>query len=388
MDLTVLFQRRTSPGRTFIPEIDGFRFVAILSVVLFHLYGQTMRYYAIRFPDLPSLMLHNGDRGVRLFFVISGFILALPFARHYLQGAPKVSIRRYLLRRVTRLEPPYIASLLLQATLIVLVLHEQLSSVAVHLLASIGYSHNLIFARISTISGVAWSLEVEVQFYLLVPLLTRLFAIRRCQSRRLILIAAILVIGALQAVFPGPPRWQMSIGYYLQFFLAGCLLADLFLSRTTVRHHWAWDVMSVIGWPLVFLVPDFAVQWTLPALAVLLYWAGFNGRLLNAFFRWPVVVCIGGACYSIYLLHFPLIALATRMAGHQLAWAMWAFSLALITVICGAFFLLLEKPCMDPEWPQKLAAKLGSFRPSRTLCQAAARQAGGLSETLVKVSSR
>ena len=50
--------------------------------------------------------------------------------------------------------------------------------------------------------------------------------------------------------------------------------------------------------------------------------------------------------------------------------------------------LLLEKPCMDPEWPQKLAAKLGSFRPSRALSQAAARQPDGLSETLVKVSSR
>ena len=180
MQLRRLFQRQTGPERTFIPEVDGFRFIAIVSVVLFHMYGQILRYYATRFPAVPSLMFHNGDRGVRLFFVISGFILSLPFARHYLHGKPAVSVRQYLLRRVTRLEPPYIASLLLQAVLIVLVLHQQMAGVAVHLLASIGYCHNLVFGHMSTISGVAWSLEVEVQFYLLVPFLTSIFAIRSC----------------------------------------------------------------------------------------------------------------------------------------------------------------------------------------------------------------
>ena len=53
-----------------------------------------------------------GFRGVELFFVISGFILGLPFAAHYLKGAAPVSLRKYYLRRLTRLEPPYIVALL------------------------------------------------------------------------------------------------------------------------------------------------------------------------------------------------------------------------------------------------------------------------------------
>jgi peptidoglycan/LPS O-acetylase OafA/YrhL len=366
MQLKRLFERQISPGRTFIPEIDGFRFMAILSVVLFHLYGQTLRYYPARFPAILSIMLHNGDRGVRLFFVISGFILALPFARHHLCGSPAVSIQQYLGRRVTRLEPPYIASLLLQAVLIFLVLHEKLADVVVHLLASIGYCHNLVFAHPSTISGVTWSLEVEVQFYLLVPFLTAIFALRNPLWRRGILIASIVLMGFLQAIFPGPLRWQMTIGYFLEFFLAGFLLADLYLTAAPIKRSWGWDAVSVACWPLVFLISDFAVQWTLPALTVLLYWAGFQGRLVNAFFRNPAVVCIGGACYSIYLLHFPVIAQATRFAGHQHAWLMWSYSFALIALICGAFFLLIEKPCMDPKWPQKLAHWFASVWRSHT----------------------
>jgi peptidoglycan/LPS O-acetylase OafA/YrhL len=359
-----LFQRQTSSGRNFIPEIDGFRFVAILSVVLFHIYGQTLRYYSTRFPALPSLMFHNGDRGVRLFFVISGFILALPFARHHLLGSPAVSLRQYFIRRITRLEPPYLASLLLWSVLIVLVLRESLSTVAVHLLATALYCHNLVFGHPSTISVVAWSLEVEVQFYILVPFLTLIFALRAPRLRRFVLSCSVLSLGILQAIYPGSLRWQMSVVYQLPFFLAGLLLADLYLSAVPTRKSWVWDTVSLVGWPLVFLIPDYAVQWVLPGLTALLYWAGFHGKLVNTVFRHPTVACTGGTCYSVYLLHFPVIALATRLAGHERAWVMWLLSVALITSISSVFFLLIEKPCMDPDWPRRLANWLTSTRNS------------------------
>jgi peptidoglycan/LPS O-acetylase OafA/YrhL len=53
--------------------------------------------------------------------VISGFILGLPFAAHYLKGKRAVPLRPYFLRRLTRLEPPYIINLLICFTLLVLV---------------------------------------------------------------------------------------------------------------------------------------------------------------------------------------------------------------------------------------------------------------------------
>ena len=60
-------------------------------------------------------------RGVELFFAISGFILGIPFASHYLRGVPRVNLRRYFIRRLTRLEPPYIINLMVLAGILVIV---------------------------------------------------------------------------------------------------------------------------------------------------------------------------------------------------------------------------------------------------------------------------
>src|SRR5258708_32162389 len=89
--------RRITSGSSWIPEIDSLRFIAIVLVVLFHLSAEvvaksnmslTMRpWYAGLFA-----FLGRGDIGVRIFFVISGFILGRPFARHYLLGHPKPAL--------------------------------------------------------------------------------------------------------------------------------------------------------------------------------------------------------------------------------------------------------------------------------------------------------
>ena len=101
------FKRITSTG-SFIPEIDGLRFIAIASVVLCHLssfltirdtntYTDTFDY------TLLKQLLSRGYLGVPLFFVISGFILGLPFAKFYIGGQKPINLKKYFLRRLTRL---------------------------------------------------------------------------------------------------------------------------------------------------------------------------------------------------------------------------------------------------------------------------------------------
>src|SRR3954468_10746698 len=99
------FRRITTSGQI-IPEIDGLRFIAIALVIWHHLalYVSTQQ----RAP-LGAAVL--GQYGVELFFVISGFILAVPFAMHFLGGGPRVKLSRYFVRRLTRLEPPYLLAL-------------------------------------------------------------------------------------------------------------------------------------------------------------------------------------------------------------------------------------------------------------------------------------
>src|SRR5580704_5489875 len=105
--------RRITTNQLYFPEIDGIRFLAIILVVLFHTHGYFMGKSTMKFTDDPgqynllNTFLVNGDRGVELFFVLSGFILCLPFAHHYINNGKKVSLKKYFLRRVTRLEPPY-----------------------------------------------------------------------------------------------------------------------------------------------------------------------------------------------------------------------------------------------------------------------------------------
>ena len=352
------FRRVTTRG-DYIPAIDGFRFVAIVSVVLFHLLAQLDRYYRVRVPSLLANVIGNGDRGVRLFFVISGFVLALPFARYYMEADRPVSLRRYFMRRLSRLEPPFILAMLGFAALLCLrstpPRHE-----AVHLLASVAYCHNLIFGQPSSINPVAWSLEVEIQFYVLVPLLTLVFGIRSSQLRRGILIATIVALGLAQEFMEvfWIPRVQISLVYYLQFFLAGFLLVDLFLSRQTLTRHWTWDLVSACGWPLVFLLPADSVQIALPLLIPILYWAALRGRLVKGFFEHPLITAIGGMCYTIYLLHFGIIAAVTRMGGHHRPVFMVLLSLAMIASISAVYFLIIEKPCMNPCWPAELLGKV------------------------------
>src|SRR4051794_4572537 len=106
--------RVTTSGRR-IRELDGLRFIAIATVFVQHMLEVMLERYpsgAVRW-DLPASLVRDWRIGVQLFFVISGFILATPFAAQHMLGARRVSLKAYYWRRLTRLEPPYLLAMLL-----------------------------------------------------------------------------------------------------------------------------------------------------------------------------------------------------------------------------------------------------------------------------------
>jgi len=376
------FSRETSTGR-FIPQLDGMRFVAISMVVLFHLNGYVASHSAAVFSAPPeqdgfSRLLAHGHYGVQFFFIISGFILALPFASHYLHDTPRIDLSRYYLRRLTRLEPPYLFSLVLICVLIVLMKGEDLRTLLPHLAAGFGYLHNIAYGSGNRLNGVAWSLEIEVQFYLLVPLLTKLFAIPKRSQRRLAVIALGLIAVISQWLFIDSTSGALALSIinFLQFFLVGFLLADLYLSEwcENPTRHWAWDVVAILG---CFTLPfvwshGILITFAFPVLAFLLYYAVFRGvvayRILGN--RW--LVTIGGMCYSIYLLHYQIINFVFGRSRSLVLTNNFEINLLAQFLIIGPvvlvssaiFFLLIEKPCMRKDWPGRLWAKARSlFRP-------------------------
>ena len=188
--------RRITSSGVYIPEIDGLRFLAIIPVVLIHAYGQVPTLAGLGTIDMDQQqgffrLVGHGSYGIQLFFAISGFILALPFARKHLQAGREVKLGPYFLRRLTRLEPPYVLMLLLRAAALAVTAKLSGRALVAHLLASIFYLHNIAYGVASKIEAVSWTLEIEVQFYCLAPLLTQIYRIPSNWLRRTLL--AILI---------------------------------------------------------------------------------------------------------------------------------------------------------------------------------------------------
>jgi peptidoglycan/LPS O-acetylase OafA/YrhL len=374
--MTFNFRRITTQKR-FIPQIDGLRFVAISSVVLFHLYASLNHGGAVQRSAFdPANVGMLSKRGVELFFAISGFILGVPFASTYLRGAPKVKLKQYFARRLTRLEPPYILSLLIWAGILLTVARQSSRDVLPHLLASVAYLHNLIYNGDSTINVVAWSLEVEVQFYVLVPLLAGIFAVADTRLRRGAIVMLMIASSLVGSLFLHT-RLQASVAYYLPFFLAGFLLCDLYVTRRDWTPSWHWDAIALCGWPLVWYLSPGWSHVLLPFIIVPLYLAAFRGSLCSALFSHPIITDIGGMCYSLYLFHFLIISAVGRVSKPlHIGDNFWAYYLLqgvlvlpFVLILCGAFFLLVERPCMDKDWPRKLRNRW-FVSPPRTVASA------------------
>ena len=367
--LAHLSLRRIITSNRFIPEVDGFRFVAIFIVILSHVYvqcgpipgsGVFARAFAFAFED--------GKRGVYLFFTISGFILALPFARHHLQAGNRVNVLSYFRRRLTRLEPPYVLAMLLRTPAVLFVKHTAIATVGIHLLATLFYVHSLVFAEYSTINPPAWSLEVEIQFYLLAPLLTAIFMVRSKAVRRAAMVAIILLSGTLANTVINPTgRLSLTLLYFFQYFMAGFLLCDFYLCGDKFAiPAWLYDLLATaaIVWILFSRAPWYPVA--LPFATLILYMAGFHGTLYHAIFSFRPISLIGGMCYSIYLTHSTVLTAVTPVV-HRIASSalpvvaqfplIFGVCCAAVLLIGTIYFVLIERPCMDPAWPQKLATK-------------------------------
>lgn len=352
-----------------VPELDGIRAIACLTVIFFHL-NYFARSTTIWHPiqDLGSFVgaiMLGGQAGVILFFVLSGFLLFMPYARALLFDADWPSMRLFYLRRAFRIIPAYYLSLVLM----ILFIHPE-------------YIHSqywkddalfLIFfmdapATYQKINGPFWTLAVEAQFYMLLPLLALGIAwlVRRgAMRRRLYLLGlclgALVAWGLLSRLFgsyylahpsetlPGLPRSILNklliviygnTGKFLEVFAIGMLLSVCYVC--TKNRGYASNLVRVLrrlspilfivglllllfialwrfnlwyyGYTLHFFDPlahDFdewnylilAVAYALCMAAIL-----YGEKWLQRPFAWSPLRWIGLISYSLYMWHVPLIA--------------------------------------------------------------------------------
>jgi len=334
--LAYLRQRftRVTSSVALIPQIDGLRALALLLVLGHHVFAiylvQTHRLGTQLLPQdwdaiAPRSHLVNWGLhlafGVPIFFVISGFVLALPFARSIFDRKPFPSTGLYLLRRLIRLEPPYLICLSFLFLMIMAPWQAPRWHAIVmwkifgpHYFASLAYLHAQIFLGPSWINGNAWTLEIEVQFYLLMPLLAQLFRIRQSALRRALFIA--MTVGtALFSQFwltqHHHARLQYSLAGHMEFFLAGVLLADLYLDipRALRWSPWLGDLCAAGSAAFLVYVlhwhPNWA--WLEPFGVLFLFYGCFRGRCAGWLFSRAWLTIPGTMCYTIYLYHFFII---------------------------------------------------------------------------------
>jgi len=366
--------RRVVASGSYIPEIDGLRFIAVAAVIVFHISEMTRIHlgaYAPTghwFPNLCARLLANGKFGVEIFFCISGFVLGLPYARQCLADGPRSQYISYLKRRLTRLEPPYIAALLIRYKPVMVAKSLGFLQIFPHFLASLFYLNAVFYGQASILLGVAWTLEIEVQFYLLAPFLAKLIFRQKTLVRRLILIALMVGSGCLQLTVPDRGYlFVHSLLFADQFFFAGFLLADLYLTEfSRLYKRWAWDLVPLLLGPVFFAMTDHQMLIAGPIALLFAGVAAFKGRAFSYFLSRGPITVIGGMCYSLYLTHSLVVQAAYRLiprvAVLQDHWvnilAAEAIGLPMVLLIGAGFFIAIERPCMDKNWPQKLAALL------------------------------
>lgn len=202
---------------------DGLRAVACLGVIFHHLaqlLNMNLQPPAIQ--DIQSFLL-MGNAGVSVFFVLSGYLLALPFWRGYLEQGDFPQMKHYILRRAARIVPGYYTVLILCIAL-VLILGIPSESFWLRSLAGLTFTSGFHYVTFfpSEINGPLWSISFEVFSYLLLPLcmlgLFRLFGKRRSFKGAMgYWVGVLLVLLAVNQVIhvlltPGPDMRSWDFG--------------------------------------------------------------------------------------------------------------------------------------------------------------------------------
>jgi peptidoglycan/LPS O-acetylase OafA/YrhL len=333
------------------PDIQILRGIAILFVLLFHLQA----------PGAGS-----GFLGVDVFFVISGFLMACLYTPH--------GVGQFFARRARRILPAYFLTIFVTfAVAVIVTAPPELANVttqalyATLLTPNLGYwAANSYFSNDNFTPLLhLWSVGVEVQFYVLVPLIA--LVARRYRFLLLLVVLASLTISFL-AVGISPKTAFFMLPFRLWEFLLGFIAAAwLTQNGQPVRRAvpFAWLAVAVLlATPFLGVNGDALTPVTghpgLAALAVclatlVLLTVGLPEVLTRS---WPGawLETLGKYSYSVYLVHFPVITLTlyAPYAGTRLDTPDAGTLVAMLGGVCVLSFLVyryVETPLRHSRYP-------------------------------------
>lgn len=301
--------------KSHIHVLDTLRAFAALSVCLYHFVCKTTDYihseWLLSFFDV-------GKSGVQLFFVISGFVI--PWSM-YQAGYKLKNFFLFFLKRITRLEPPYIFSIML--ALAVLYFREKLlgrtndhmNVSAQQVLLHFGYLIPF-FEDYQWLNQVYWTLAIEFQYYLFIALLF-VPLVKSGRIQRFVIYSIVIALSFLAS--------SSFLLYWLLLFLLGILL---FLYKAELISASEYYIVTVVV--LFFSLmryPIVSVVYSVIPLVLVLKWQGLVI---------PVLHTVGKFSYSVYLVH-PLVgASLINLLSHHFTAPFEKF-----LVICSGIILTL-----------------------------------------------
>lgn len=333
------------------PEIDGLRAIAVLGVILFH-------------AGLSSL--EGGFVGVDVFFVLSGFLIGrLLWVEIQTKG--RISLGSFWMRRLRRLAPAYLVmTICIAAVGYLILLPFELREMGKESIAATVWLSNVYFwQRAGYFDGAAaekpmlhtWSLSVEEQFYLVLPLL--LLGLVSLQSgRREVIGVLVLAWGASFAAMVGLSSSRPEAAFYLFPLRAWELLTGVLLAISGLalqqkpRKIAGWAGLALILAGLLGIRAEGFPGWqaAIPVAGTALALLAIGGKgpegsgwLLAQ--RGPVFV--GKISYALYLWHWPVLVLATYWRG-EMGMAERAAWLALAVLLATLSWRYVESPLRRP----------------------------------------
>lgn len=331
-------------------DIQALRGVAVLVVVLYH--------YSLG-------GLERGYLGVDVFFVISGYLISRQIL--LLRQAGRFSLRDFYLRRARRLLPALYAMLgALAAWMLAFASESEWQAFSSQIHGAVGYYANVVFwleggyfggdARLKPLLHL-WSLAVEEQFYLLLPVL--LIVLRPRWWLPVLALLAFASLGAcLWLVGPAPEASFFLLPTRAWELLAGALLAAATLPGrepiavvlTGVARWLAWPALLAAAAAVAFghgrshpgLDAGVVVSATVILIAARPGWLE-RGPLVAALAR------CGDISYSLYLVHWPLHALAlSANLTRPLGWHASVGLLLLALLLAVLSYRFIEQPLRRP----------------------------------------
>jgi peptidoglycan/LPS O-acetylase OafA/YrhL len=313
-----------------IATIDGLRGIAIVLVVWFHVWQISWQGAVIPLVNISlQPIAETGFLGVALFFFISGFVLMLPYAQAHLAGTEPPTLRHFFGRRFLKIVPSYVLCIvvLLGAGF---ASYTGVADAARDIIFHLLFIHNWFGVTNASIDGVMWSLGVEIQFYIIFPLLVLAF-VRRPLTMTFVLFAIANVWRIWCMLTPDHYYYEQRLAQlpgYLDFFAAGMLGAFAYVAIALKRpelaeRRWIFTAISVGGFvALVLLANDcyvhrtdhewpqqWVVQWrSAIALACLAAALGslFAVRRFQLVLANRVLLFMAAISYNLYLWHQPI----------------------------------------------------------------------------------